>query len=877
MKISLKWLQDFVDIEDFFLKPEELAQVLTFAGLEVESLESQAQKFDFVVTGLILKKDPHPEADRLTVCQVSTGQGVVHQIVCGAKNHNENDRVVVALPGAKLPNGLVIKESILRHVPSMGMLCSAEELGLPEVSEGILLLPKQAPLGMNFSQYYGLDDIILELKVTPNRADCLSHWGLAREIACLLKRPLKKSEFSLGNRSSLSKNISQESSGDSLQGDLLPGDLSRGEFLPGESLPGEGVSDSVAETVLSGAVLPGFSTLSPVTVQVQDSSLCSVYYGAYFTGVQVGPSPLWLKKRLESVGMKSINNVVDITNYIMVERGQPLHAFDGNQLEGSVLEVKRSLGGESFVSLDNQTYVLPEGLGCITGGSQVLALAGVVGGLGSGISDKTSCIFLEAACFQAQEVRQGSRRLGIQTDSSYRFSRGVDPFSLESHWRRAIDLVLELTGASLVGVTQYKGDSSSSFLESSSVTGIEIHPSFVSQKLGYSVGAEIFLQKMKSLGCEILESKTEGSYVIRPPSYRFDLETGVDLVEEFARLHGYDKIPETLPPLKVMPTQHQKEYGFQRALASKVVGYGFHEMVLPIWTQTEREEKFVGSVKKWDHFGFSKGSSISLLNPLSEDQSALRRLLSLGLWDRALYNIRQGLMQGQIFELGVVSSWKEVSSYQQSYHCAALSWGEPSIFWDQQNPCPLVLTLKDQMIKIFRSMGFKLEIHRVKDRSELPDFLHLGQAAWLTLDGLRVGFLGHFHPLLCQEAKVRLPVCVAELNLEPFFKKEGSFVTYQGFSRYPYVERDLALVVPCNLSAQSLEACFQKSLNQYLQKLELFDIYEDNKLPVGHRQLAYRLRFQKSEGTLSDVEVNQAMDQLLQDLKSDLGVQLREA
>jgi len=374
MKISLKWLNEFVEVQDYFSKTQELADLITFAGLEVESIENQASSYEFVVTGLILKKDRHPEADRLTVCQVTTGNGVVHQIVCGAKNHNENDRVVVALPGAKLPNGLEIKESVIRNVPSKGMLCSLEELGLSGDGEGILILPKEAPIGEKFSEYYGLNDIVFELKVTPNRADCLSHLGLAREVACLLGRDLK----SAANSELILSSVSNH---------------------PGRN---------------------------PFQVKVRDSNACPVYLGAYLTEVQVGPSPSWLKKRLLSLGIKSINNVVDVTNYVMLERGQPLHAFDGDQILDQSIEVRFSHANEKFVSLDGTQFQLPEGELCIANSQSILALAGVVGGQNSGVSETTKTLFLEAAIFKSDLIRKTSRRLGIQTESSYRFSRGVD-------------------------------------------------------------------------------------------------------------------------------------------------------------------------------------------------------------------------------------------------------------------------------------------------------------------------------------------------------------------------------------------------------------------------------------------------------------------
>lgn len=819
MKFSLKWLNEFVEIQDYYSKTQELVDLLTFAGLEVESIENQAIQYEFVVTGLILKKDKHPEADRLTVCQVTTGSGVVHQIVCGAKNHNENDRVVVALPGAKLPGGLEIKESVIRNVPSKGMLCSYEELGLPDMSEGIIILPKDAPIGEKFSEYYGLNDIVFELKVTPNRADCLSHIGLAREIACLLGRELKP--------------------------------LASSNFLESS--------------------VKCHSGQNPFQVRVTDTNACPVYLGAYLTDVKVGPSPVWLKNRLELLGIKSINNVVDVTNYVMLERGQPLHAFDGDQILGRTLDVRFSNNFEKFVSLDGTQYKLPEGELCIADSRAILALAGIVGGQNSGVSEATQTLFLEAAIFKNDLIRKTSRRLGIQTESSYRFSRGVDGSSTRASLMRAIQLLTELAGAKWVGdvkaaaevITQPKA--------------IPISVDFVSQKLGYPVSYQDFLSKIQLLGCQIERTALEGEYRITPPAHRFDLESSVDLVEEYGRLNGYDKIPESFPPQKSSPASHEKEYVFQRAIAKGFACFGYNELVLPIFVDAKREAQFFGHDSSLKNCGFGDGSSISILNPLSEDQSSLRQQLSLGLVERALYNLRQGLHQGRLFEIGVVTSCTDrPKRYHQKYHLAALSWGEATQVWDKKQSCPLVIQLKDHALQVFKFLRVPVSVQKISDRSELPSFLHRGQSAWLYLNNERVGFVGQIHPEWASDHKVRFPLCLLEMNLSAIFKSMGTLAEFKPFSRYPYVERDLALVVPRNLASQSLEACFHNSLNNYLQGIELFDIYEGEKIPETHRQLGYRLRLQKQDGTLSETEVSRAMEQLLNNLKSDLGVHLRE-
>ncbi|MDX9732462.1 MAG: phenylalanine--tRNA ligase subunit beta, partial [Bdellovibrionales bacterium] len=391
MKLSLRWLNDFVDVQEFMKTPDELARILTNAGLEVESIEDQAKPFQNVVVGHILEKGQHPNADRLSLCQVSTGDGVVHQIVCGAQNHKQGDRVVVALPGAVLPGNFAIKHSKIRGVESGGMLCSEKELGLlaeGEDSPGIVILPEDAPIGRGFAVYRGLDDVIMELKVTPNRADCLSHYGLALEVGCLLGREVKKP---------------------------------RAEFTPG---------------AWDGAV----------SVAIQAADLGPRYAGRHVRGVKVGPSPEWLRLRLESVGMKSINNVVDVTNYVMMEMGQPLHAFDIREIKGGAISVDRARAGEAFTTLDGSELKLDGTELTIRDSERAVALAGVIGGKNSGVVDSTTEVFIESAYFAPGAVRRTMRKFGLDTDSGYRFARGVNPETTADVLDRATSLMIEVAG-----------------------------------------------------------------------------------------------------------------------------------------------------------------------------------------------------------------------------------------------------------------------------------------------------------------------------------------------------------------------------------------------------------------------------------------------
>ncbi|MCE3010898.1 MAG: phenylalanine--tRNA ligase subunit beta, partial [Proteobacteria bacterium] len=371
MKISLKWLNEFVDVQDYLKKPEALADLLTRAGLEVEEISNRAKDLDHVVSALILEKGKHPNADKLSLCQVTTGEGVVHQIVCGAQNHKQGDRVVLALPGAVLPGNFKIAQAQVRGVDSGGMLCSLKELGLAKESEGIVILPVDAPLGKPIAEVLGVDDVTFELKVTPNRADCLSHYGLAREVSCLLGRGLKP--------------------------------------------------------LIAKPALTAGQTSDQIQVDLRATDLCPRYTGRFISKVKVGPSPAWLKARLESVGLNSINNIVDVTNYVMMELGQPLHAFDVAQIQGKKIIVDRPVAGEKFMTLDGTELKLKGDELMIQDTEKSLCIGGVIGGKNSGVSEGTQTLFLEAAYFSPSSVRKSSRSHGLNTDSGYRFSRGVDP------------------------------------------------------------------------------------------------------------------------------------------------------------------------------------------------------------------------------------------------------------------------------------------------------------------------------------------------------------------------------------------------------------------------------------------------------------------
>ena len=812
MKMSLKWLQDFVDVADFLQKPEGLADLLTKAGLEVEEISNKSKDFHNVVTGLILTKEKHPNADKLSLCQVMTGESVVHQIVCGAQNHQANDKVVVALPGAVLPGNFAIKKAVVRGVDSGGMLCSVKELGLATESDGILILPKEAPLGIPFATYYGLDDVTFELKVTPNRADCLSHFGLAREICCLLDRPLKRhiAKFEAVDR----------------------------------------------------------STKSQVQLEVKDAGACPRYCGRFVSGVKIGSSPEWLKKRLESVGLNSINNVVDVTNYVMMEMGQPLHAFDAREIHGNKIIVTKAKAGETFTTLDGTEKKLTGEELMINDGDRSVAMAGVVGGKNSGVSDLTTDLFLEAAYFEPSTVRKSARQHGIQTDSAYRFTRGVDPQGTMAALDRATELILQVAGGSAFA------DPYDLYPHPIKKEKIKTRLAVLSQRLGYPAQEKQFETFMARLGCEL--EKNADEYLIQPPTFRFDLEMEMDLVEEYARLNGYDKIPEALPVSSERPTNHDLNYRLNRKVSKVLRGLGFDESLNYAFVSEKAEKEFLKTYANLTYAGLRMSEeAIRLVNPLSEEWSVMRSSLSFGLWKNCVTNFHQGNESGRLFEIGPTFEKKD-GNYVENWRLAMIMWGHQADLWNQNPTSELVLELKEIFNGLMSTFAVtNSHFVQLSDRGKAPGFLHRGQFALIEKEGLRLGFLGTLHPVLASEAKVRVPVALLEIELEGLFRGQPRLPKVQAFSRFPKMQRDISLVMPKNLHVGEVAQEISKAGGSTLQEVLVFDYYVGENLPAGQKSVAYRMTFQDPNATLQDEIVQDAMKKILESVSTKWGLTTR--
>ena len=824
MKISFKWLSDYVDVAEFRAKPQELANLLTGAGLEVEGIEDLSARLKHVVVGHILEKGQHPGADRLSLCQVATGDGVVQQIVCGAQNHKAGDNVVVALPGAILhPLGaakeLVIQKSAIRGVESSGMLCSEKELGLREGVEGILILPADAPVGKPFAEFMGLDDVVFELKVTPNRSDCLSHFGLAREVACLLGREAK---------------------------------------FPVESVFEDG--DSID---------------NKIRLDVREPEMCPRYDGRFLTGVKVGPSPAWLKAKLDAAGVNSINNVVDATNFTMLELGQPLHAFDAREIKGGAVIVARAQGGEKFVTLDGTELMLHGDELTIRDAERALVLAGVIGGKNSGVSETTTDIFLECAYFSPSSVRRSSRRHGVETDSSYRFARGVNPDAVPLALNRAAQIIQKVAGGTILrGAIEF-------YPNPAERRRIDVRLSDVTDRLGYEADPVLFEDWMKRLGADAQKSSRAGAdpaWTVSPPGFRWDLQADVDLVEEYARLNGYDKIPESAPALATWPAEHDASFVFEQDVRRRLASDGFLQAINYAFLSASFQKQIVGDASSWEAAGLSTSSEpVPLLNPLNEELGAMRVALLPGLLRNVAHNSRFGNSRGRLFEIGFAHSANKEGGFKQEARMALALWSgvaEASV-WKPAS-APATFEAKGAVERWLRRMQIsRFEWQSPDGARALPAFLHPGQRAALFVEGKPVGFIGAVHPAVRDELKIREDVAVVEISLEKLMAAQPRAPRAFSISRFPAVERDLAFTMPAELAAGDVEAEIRKAAGELLREARAFDVYQGAPLAAGQKSVAYRLVFQDLSATLEDAKINDLRDRIVDACRQRFSIELR--
>ena len=783
MKFSVNWLREFVDLPK---NPEEIAELLTRAGIETKNIETRGANVDSVIVSQITASSRHPNADRLTVCQVDDGSGAKRQIVCGATNYKVGDKVPLALPGAKLPNGTEIRKSKLRGVDSEGMLCSPIELGLGEDASVLLILSPDAKIGAPIADLFPTDTI-LDVEITPNRGDLLSHFGLAREIAALTNKQI----------------------------------AGQAHRLPAGGAP----------------------TLQKEGVTIAATRECPFFSLRKIDNVKVGPSPQWLRAKVESVGVRSINNIVDVSNFVMLEVGQPTHAFDADKLKGGI-NVRLARGGEKFLALDGKTYSLKPDNCVIADQERAVGIGGVMGGEETGVTDSTKNILLEAAYFLPASIRRTARDLNLQSDASYRFERGVDPDMILRASQRAAELMSEIAGGTLAKEIHFAGelpadpaDVSLSYEKCSRVIGVAIDPKTVDEIL-----TRFGLQKTAG---------TSESATWKIPSYRRDLQRDVDLIEEVLRAYGIDKIPGRtrggFMPTSAADRSHDVETLFLR---DRLTGSGLSEV---------RTSKLIS------RSAMASDQAVELRNPLSEDHVALRPNLISGLLDVLERNNRAGAESVSIFEIGRVFI---PPSGKEERHLAILLSGNiagaPN--WRSQIRRSLDLfDLQGALESIVPNVSVR--------PGKFPDFA-LAVEVWSG--NQRVGFGGQ---LLAGKSGALSSVLVAELNADLLLVKRGSEKKFRELDRYPAITRDIAMIVPEKLTHAEILRGIEDPAEPLLENVQLFDLFDvkEGANPTGSRKsLAYRLTYRAKNRTLTNEEVNAAHTKIRERLKRELGVTLRE-
>jgi len=784
MKFSENWLRAYVNPD---LDSDRLAHTLTMAGLEVEALESVAPPFDKVVVGEVLSMERHPDADRLNVCRVNIGAGEPLQIVCGAANVRAGAKVPCALVGAQLPK-MAIKQAKVRGVESSGMLCSETELGLADESSGLLLLPPDATVGQSIRDYLGLDDKLYTLKLTPNRSDCLSVTGVAREVAAVT-----------------------------------------------------GAALNLPNAVAVPATIP-----DRIAVAVEESAACPRYCGRVLKGLNAAATtPEWMARRLKRSGLRPISAIVDVTNYVLLELGQPLHAFDLAKIQGGI-SVRFARSGEQLELLNQQTAALDSDMLVISDTAQALALAGVMGGHASAVSDATVDIFLESAFFSPDTIAGKARRLTLSTDSSYRFERGVDFAATRAALERATQLLLEICGGAAGEITEVATDLPQR-------APIRLRVARVNQVLGIVLSAAQIAELLSHLQFNF--SEEGGTFQVTPPSYRFDLAIEADLIEEMARLYGYDNIP-ALPPRGSLNMLAQSEAARGRdALRALLTARDYQEVINYSFVDAAWEQDIAGN-----------DSPLPLRNPIASQMGVMRSTLFGGLIANLCFNLNRKQERVRLFETGCCFT-QSVDSFNQPEKIAGLCYGNAKP--EQWGEAVRAVDFYDAKADV--EALFWPAVPRFEAASHPA--LHPGQAAKLWLEGEFLGWIGTLHPKWQQ--KYELPALPVLFELEMAGLLRGRVPAFAEISKFQAVRRDIAVVVDERVSVQALLDGMSEHLPNVVAELALFDVYRGKGIDLGKKSLAFRVLMQDTRRTLTDEEVDAVTAQLAEVLTSRFGAKLR--
>lgn len=818
MNVSYNWLKEYVD---FDLSPEETSKALTSLGLEVESVE-EVETIKGGLKGLVIGKvltcEDHQDSDHLHVTTVDLGKELgVQQIVCGAPNVRAGLHVVVATIGTTLYNGeeeFKIKKSKIRGVESFGMICSAPEIGVGTSHEGIIELPTDTTIGTAAAEYYNIkSDYLIEVDITPNRVESASHYGVARDLASYLKQ--NKHKYQLNK-----PQVTELTSDKSIKG---------------------------------------------IEVVVEDTEACPRYAGVTIKGVKVTESPEWLKEKLQTIGLRSINNVVDITNFVLHELGHPLHAFDVAKIKGKKVIVKKAKAGEKFVTLDEVERTLNEADLMICNTEAPMCIAGVFGGLDSGVTEKTTDVFLECAYFQPMSVRKTARRQGLNTDSSFRFERGVDPNDTLYILNRAASLILEVAGGKIVGDIQDHYPNPIKNIE------IELSYTKVSKTIGKDLSKETVKSILDSLEIQILK-ETEDILTISIPTYRVDVTRDVDVIEDILRIYGYNnvEIHDAVKSNLSYITPTDKSYDAQDLISTQLTGAGFNEILNNSLTH---EEYYAESTT------FPLKNGVKLINAISSDLNVMRQTLLFGGLESIAYNVNRKIADLHFYEFGNCYQFDEskkgegiLDEYSEDFKLALwITGNNRTNSWLTKAEKTSVFELKAYVENILQRLGLAGKYTFEQSSNEL-----LSQAIIIKVNNKEVGILGTVAKKVLKSFDISNEVYFAELSWDALMKANRKHqVTFSEISKYPSVERDFALLLDKKVTFKQIEELAYKADKKLLKDVRLFDVYEGENLPEGKKSYAVKFIVQDEEKTLNDKQIDALMAKIKKTLEEQLGAQLR--
>lgn len=816
MRVSYDWLKTMIDVPE---SPKELSDEYIRTGTEVEAIDVVGESFDHVVTAQVLEKTPHPDSDHMYVCKVSVGDKNVDaegnpeplQIVCGAQNFEAGDHIVTAMIGAELPGGIKIKKSKLRGVASFGMNCSARELGIGGDHAGIMILPEDAPVGIPFGEYYGSSDTVLDCEITPNRPDCLSMIGMARETGAIFDRdyhvelPAIKSET-------------------------------------------------------------GRATADEISVEIADEGLCDRYVARIVRNVKVGPSPDWMVKRLSGLGIRPHNNIVDITNYVMMLTGQPLHAFDLSTFaehdgRRSVV-VRAAKQDETFQTLDGEKRVLDAGMGLITDGERPVALAGVMGGMDSEITDASVDVLVESACFNAGRTSHTSRDLSLISDASIRFERQVDETGCVDVANVTCALIEELAGGEVAPgyVDVYPAPKT--------IDSITLRYQRVLDICGAPIERDFVVRSLTRLGCTVEEAGED--YLVTPPSFRPDLPREIDLIEEVLRLWGMGRVEATIPAAKNHIGGLTREQQLTRKVGQILRACGLNET-------TTFGFAAPGDLEKIHMSADGRGVPVVLMNPLVAEQTEMRRSLLPGLLQSVAYNEAHGTTNVHLYEIGTLFHGRENASLPRETQSVA---GVLTGSWTDQTWNNTVDKLRFFAGKgIVEELLEQLRVPKVRFRvaeGEGYDFLQPGRAAEVLSGGTVLGWVGEIHPEAREAMDIDQIVVAFELDLDKLIKGAHNQENYHEFSPFPAVQHDLAIVVPDEVTCEDLLQRITSAGGKLLESVRLFDVYRDPiRVGVGKKSMAFSLTYRSDDHTLTSDEVERAHGKIVTKLCKATGGEVR--